>query len=149
MGVSFVDVPVMRTFTITNANFLNAVYTWEQVSISEYDIVFTPSRGELGANESQEITVTFTARRPVGHVDRLIKCRVRGMELAVCITLGAATQGLDVTYGIQIEPTTLDEQEMVQNTLPTTEEGQAVAEQHLRAELAVRPQQKKAGFSFL
>jgi hypothetical protein len=105
----YVDVPVSQTFTITNANFVPATARWEQVSVTNYDIIFSPAELSLEANESKKVTVTFTARRPVGHVERLVKCRVAGMKLPVAISLGAATMGLTVAFGIQSPPTTLPE----------------------------------------
>ena len=108
----YVDVPVEYKFTITNANFLTATLAWEQVCIQEYDIVFYPPTAKLAANESQEVTVTFTARRPVGVIERLVKCRVQGMLLPVSIVLRAKTVGLTVKYGIQLEPRTLPDSVM-------------------------------------
>jgi hypothetical protein len=108
----YVDVPVTSTFTITNANFLTATLAWEQVCIPEYDIVFHPPTAKLAANESIDVTVTFTARRPVGVIERLVKCRVEGMLLPVSIVLRAKTVGLTVKYGIQLQPQTLAESVM-------------------------------------
>ena len=108
----YVDVPVEATFTITNANFLEAHIAWEQVCIPEYDIVFSPPTGTLSANASMEVNVTFTARRPIGDLERLVKCRVAGMLLPVSIVLRAKTVGLTVKYGIKCQPQTLPESSM-------------------------------------
>ena len=117
----YVDVPVSTTFTITNANFLTAKLEWEQVCIPEYDIVFHPPTSKLAANESQEVTVTFTARRPIGTMERLVKCRVEGMLLPVSIVLRAKTVGLTVKYGIQLQPQTLPES--VMSVIPPLQAG--------------------------
>ena len=59
------DVPVHTEFRICNANFLTAEFEWRQISGDDYDVMFRPARGTLGANETKVIGLTFVARRPM------------------------------------------------------------------------------------
>jgi hypothetical protein len=99
LGVTYVDVPVVRYVTLKNLSNLDTKFKWERPAGTSpsFHVEFEPKEGELSSKQELEVKVTYTAKLP-GMIDDVYACRVYGMTLPLGFSLKTISKGVVVGY---------------------------------------------------
>jgi len=99
LGVTYVDVPVVRYVTMKNLSNLDTKFKWERPAgpTPSFAVDFAPASGTLSSKETLEVKITYTARTP-GMIDDVFACRVFGMATALGFSLKTISKGVVVGY---------------------------------------------------
>ena len=99
LGVTYVDVPVVRTVVLKNLSNLDTKFKWERPAgaTPSFNVEFTPPSGTLSSKETREVKVTYTAKTP-GMIDDVFACRIYGMTMPLGFVLKTISKGVVVGY---------------------------------------------------
>lgn len=99
LGVTYVDVPVVRYVTLKNLSNLDTKFKWERPAGSSpsFHVEFEPKEGELSSKQVLEVKVTYTAKLP-GMIDDAYACRIYGMPMPLGFSLKTISKGVVVGY---------------------------------------------------
>jgi len=99
LGVTYVDVPVVRRVVLKNLSNLNTKFKWERPAgaTPSFTVEFEPPGGTLSSKETREVKVTYTAKTP-GMIDDVFACRIFGMAMPLGFSLKTISKGVVVGY---------------------------------------------------
>jgi len=99
LGVTYVDVPVVRYVTLKNLSNLDTKFKWERPAGTSpsFHVDFEPKEGELGSKQVLQVKMTYTAKLP-GMIDDVYACRIYGMPMPLGFSLKTISKGVVVGY---------------------------------------------------
>ena len=99
LGVTYVDVPVVRHVTLKNLSNLDTKYKFERPAGTSpaFNVEFDPPSGFLSSKQVLEVKVTYVAKSP-GMIDDVYGCRIFGMTTPLGFSLKTISKGVVVGY---------------------------------------------------